>query len=104
MSEFKKACRADEIEVGKMKPVEIDGERIVIARTESGYFAVIDECTHDSAPISDGRVRGEEIMCKRHGARFALATGDVTAPPAVAPLDVFEVKEENGEILVRLDD
>lgn len=104
MSEFVRVASLKEIPQGTMKAFEIKHRRIVVANTEEGVFAVADECTHDSAPISDGRLRpGGEIMCTRHGARFKLATGEVTAPPALAPLETYEVKLQGDDILVKLD-
>jgi 3-phenylpropionate/trans-cinnamate dioxygenase ferredoxin subunit len=104
VAEFVKVAKTGDIPVGEMKAFEIGYNRFVVAHTEEGYFAVLNECTHDSAPISDGRIRGNEIMCTRHGARFDLRTGAVTAPPAVAPIDTFEVKVQGDDIMVLLED
>lgn len=104
MSEYVKVATTDEIPVGRMKGFEIAEEKIVVAHTEKGFFALVDECTHDSAPISDGRIRNGELLCKRHGARFDPETGDVLAPPALVPLDTLEIKIEGEDILVLLGD
>ncbi|MBU0983547.1 MAG: non-heme iron oxygenase ferredoxin subunit [candidate division Zixibacteria bacterium] len=104
MSEFVKVANTDDIPVGKIKGFEIGYNRFVIAHNDEGFFAVADECSHDSAPIRDGRLRGNEIMCTRHGARFDLKSGAVTAPPALVPIETLEVKVEGNDILVRLED
>ena len=87
-----------------MKTFEIEQTRFIIAHTSEGFFAVADECSHDSGPIGQGHLHGMEVICPRHGARFDLRTGAPTAPPAVAPIDNFEVKLENGDLFVRLED
>ena len=104
MSEFVKVAKTSDIPEGGLKGFEIGYNRFVIAHTAEGFFAVVDECSHDSAPISDGRVRGNHIMCTRHGARFDLKTGAVTHPPAIAPIDTLELKIEDDDILVLLDE
>lgn len=104
MGKFVRIGSIDEIPVGSMRAFEIEHNRFVVAHTESGFFAVVDECSHDSAPIGDGRVHGHEVECTRHGARFDLETGAVTAPPAVAPIDTLEVKIDRDNILVFLED
>ncbi|MCP4684261.1 MAG: Rieske 2Fe-2S domain-containing protein [bacterium] len=104
MSEFVKIATTAEIPMGEMKGFEVAEEKIVVAHTEKGYFALIDECTHDSAPISDGRIRNGELLCKRHGARFDPETGDVLAPPALVPLDTLELKVKGEDILILLDE
>ena len=103
MAAFVRVASTDEIPEGKLKAFEVGYQKFVVAHTAEGFFAVVDECTHDSAPISSGRVRGSEIMCTRHGARFDLKTGAVTAPPAIVPIDTLTVKVDGVDILVWLE-
>lgn len=103
MAGFVKVAQTGDIPVGQMRGFEIGPHRFVVVHTPDGFFAVVDECTHDSAPISDGRVRGNEVMCTRHGARFDLRNGAVTHPPAIVPLETLEVKVDSDDIMVLLD-
>ena len=103
MGQFVRVAATDEIPEGGLKAFEIGHQKFVVVHTADGFFAVVDECTHDSAPISSGRVRGAEIMCTRHGARFDLKTGAVTAPPAIVPIDTLTVKVDGVDILVWLE-
>ena len=102
MAEWIRVAAADEIPVGAMKAVEHRYHRLVLCHAESGFHAVADECSHDFAPISTGRFENGEIVCPRHGARFDM-NGYPTAPPAVAPIDTYEVKVEGNDIFVQLD-
>lgn len=103
MAGFQKVASVSDIPTGSMKGYRIEHQRIVVAHTADGFYAVVDECSHDSAPISDGEVIGQEVVCARHGARFDLRTGAVTAPPAVVPIDTLEVKIDGDDILVVID-
>ncbi len=103
MAGFVRVATVDDIPLGKLKGFEVGRHKFVLAHSQEGFFAVADECTHDGAPISSGRVRGSEIMCTRHGARFDLKTGAVTAPPAVVPIDILTVKVDGADILVWLE-
>jgi len=40
------------------------------------------------------------IECPCHGSRFDVITGEVVDGPAIEPIDVFEVREEGGELQV----
>jgi 3-phenylpropionate/trans-cinnamate dioxygenase ferredoxin subunit len=100
---FVRVAAVEDIPEGTMKAYEIQHYRFVVAHAASGFFATADECTHDGAPIADGRLKGTEIVCARHGARFDVKSGAVLGPPAVVPIDTFEVKVENGEVYVYLD-
>lgn len=104
MAEFVRVAATDEIPVGSMKAFEMGHNRFLVAHTEEGFFAVVDECTHDSALISNGELRGCEVVCSRHGARFDLRTGEVTSPPAVVPIDTLKVKIDDNDVLVFLED
>ena len=104
MAEFIKVARVSDIPPGQIRGFEVGYERIVIGHTENGFFAVTDECSHDAAPISDGELRGKNLVCPRHGAMFNIENGAVTGPPAVIGIDCFEVKVDGEEIYVRLDE
>ena len=103
MAGFRKIATVDDIPEGTLKGFEVDHQKLVVAHTAAGFYAVEDECSHDFAPISDGHLAGNDIVCPRHGARFDLETGDVTAPPAVAPIETLELKIDGDDILVRID-
>ncbi|MBU6266507.1 MAG: Rieske (2Fe-2S) protein [Sphingomonadales bacterium] len=53
----------------------LGGWHVLVARTETGFHAVNDRCTHQAALVSTGRVRRGAVMCPLHGARFDLASG-----------------------------
>lgn len=103
MAEFVEVALIDEIPPDSMKVFEIENFRIVICHTGDSYYAFADECTHDGAPISDGSLKNHEVICPRHGARFDVRSGAVTAPPAIVPLETYELKIENERVLVRID-
>lgn len=102
MGRFVRVASVSDIPEGKLKAYEIEHVNLVIAHSPEGIYALANECTHDSEPMANGRIRGGDIMCIRHGARFDLRTGAVTAPPAIVPLDTYEVKVEGDDIFVYL--
>ena len=103
MAEFKKVARVEDIPVGKVKGFQVGFDKIVLCNTGEGFYAVMDECTHESWPLSEGRLKGNILICPHHGARFDVTTGNVTHPPAIVPVPTYQVKVENGEIYLRLD-
>ncbi len=103
MAEFKKVARTDDVPVGQVRGFEIGHDRIVICNTGQGFYAMIDECTHQSLPLSEGRLKGNVLTCPHHGAKFDVTTGAVTHPPAIVEVDTYEVKIENGELFVKID-
>jgi hypothetical protein len=43
----------DELQVGELRPLQIEGKPLLIGRTEQGYFAVLDRCSHENQPLSE---------------------------------------------------
>jgi 3-phenylpropionate/trans-cinnamate dioxygenase ferredoxin subunit len=103
MSEFRTVARLEDVPAGSLHPVELDGEKIVLARVGDRVFALHDECSHEEYPLSSGELTGDQITCVLHGARFDLATGAARALPAVRPVKTYEARVEGQEIQVRPD-
>ena len=95
--------RADELQPGQWRTVDVDGARVVVFNLDGEYYAIEDVCTHDGGRLTGGHVEGEEIVCPRHGARFCIRTGEALTAPAYEPTYKFPVRVENGEIQVRDD-
>ena len=106
MAGFIKVAKVTDIEPGYHKSFVVGDDKIVIAHSESGFTAFKDECTHDCAPFgSEDKVKldGHQITCPRHGATFDVKSGNVTGPPALVPLEMYEVKIEGDDLLVDID-
>jgi nitrite reductase/ring-hydroxylating ferredoxin subunit len=87
---------------GKAVAFETRGRRFVVCNTGEEFFAVADRCTHAAWRLADSALRGGEIVCSLHGARFDLRTGAATGPPASKPLRTFAVRNEGGRLLVQV--
>ena len=100
MSNFRSACRLDDVPVGGVVAVAVDGIDVAIVRTDDELFAIQDECSHAAIPLSEGDVEGCEIECWLHGSRFDLRTGKPLSLPAIDPVPVYPVRVEGGDVLV----
>lgn len=79
----------------------VDGWHVLIVRSDGGYHAVNDRCTHMASPLSTGRVRRGGVFCPLHGARFDLASGRCVGG-AYKDLQVFAVRVTAGLIEINL--
>lgn len=102
MSDFVTVARLSELSGNTLLPVELDGVKLVLARTGDRVHALHDQCSHEEFPLSDGELDGNQVTCLLHGARFDLETGAARALPAVRPVRVYECRVEGDEIQVRL--
>ena len=81
-----------------------DDTVVAIYNLEGNYFATSDLCTHGQAYLSDGEIRGDEIVCPYHEGSFNIATGEPVAPPCVIPLDRYETRlGEDGYIYITIE-
>jgi len=87
-----------DLQVGQMKLLRVGDKRIVLARTEDGFRAFQDRCTHKGGPLSDGVLICGTVQCPWHGSQFDVTTGEVKAGPAAQPITTFEVRSEAGRI------
>lgn len=81
----------------------LNGWHVLIAKTEDGFHAINDRCTHAASHLSGGRVRRGAIMCPLHGARFELASGKCLGG-TYRDVRVFPLRIENGMIEVAIPD
>jgi 3-phenylpropionate/trans-cinnamate dioxygenase ferredoxin component len=81
-----------------------DEEAVALIRTDDGVYAVVDVCSHEEYPLSEGWVEDHTIECALHGSRFDLVTGDPDSPPALRPVQVFPVRVDGEDVLVDLPD
>ncbi len=103
MSDWENVALATDLAEGERILVTLEDARIIVFNLGGEFYAIEDICTHDGGELASGEVEGDEIVCPRHGARFSIRTGEVTAAPAYEGLDTFPVRVEQGMVQVRDD-
>ena len=98
--DFYEIAAIEDLPSGDRLIVQIDDQEILVFNIAGEVFAIGNVCSHDGNPLDDGEVRNYEITCVRHGARFDLRTGDALTLPAFEPVPTYQVKVENGDLLV----
>lgn len=100
--EFQFIAKADEIEEGKGRPYVLGDHRIALVRYEGEIYALDDLCPHADASLACGPVEKGCLVCPWHYAEFDLKTGDVLSGPATRGLRTYEIKEQDGDILIKV--
>jgi nitrite reductase/ring-hydroxylating ferredoxin subunit len=85
-----------------MKLLHVDGHRIVLARTDTGFTAFDDHCTHRGASLADGVMLCGAVQCPWHGSQFDAHTGAVKAGPAKKEIAVYDVELRGSEVLLHV--
>lgn len=96
------AATVNELKVNQMKLLHINNKRIVLARTEKGFTAFDDRCTHRGASLAAGSLICGTVQCPWHGSQFDVQTGALQSGPAKEKIGVYAVEEKNGKLYVKI--
>jgi len=102
MANWIRVAGADECPVGELKGVMAEGQPIVLANVDGDVYALVDQCSHQDLPLSDGELDDGHVVCLYHGARFECTTGQNKALPAIRPVKSFPVEMREGDIYIDL--
>lgn len=95
-------ARVDELKVNQMLLIRAGDRRIVLGRTEEGYVAFDDRCTHRGGSLADGAMICGIVQCPWHGSQFNVETGAVKAGPAKDKIATYRVEEADDWVRLTL--
>jgi nitrite reductase/ring-hydroxylating ferredoxin subunit/uncharacterized membrane protein len=95
-------CDANELQVDQMKLIHAKDKRIVVARTEQGYVAFDDHCTHKGGSLAGGAMICGTVQCPWHGTQFDVKTGEVKAGPGKDKIKTYQVSEAGGKLYLEV--
>jgi NADPH-dependent 2,4-dienoyl-CoA reductase/sulfur reductase-like enzyme/nitrite reductase/ring-hydroxylating ferredoxin subunit len=94
----------NDLKDGEMRQVSAGETNILLARVEGKYHAVGATCPHYGAPLVEGVLSGERVVCPWHHACFNVVTGDLEEPPAMDALPHYDVRVEDDRVVVSVPD
>jgi 3-phenylpropionate/trans-cinnamate dioxygenase ferredoxin subunit len=99
-------CPLDELASGSARHFDVGRHRLAVVRIDEDVYALHDVCSHQEVPLSEGEVDTDEraIECWKHGSQFDLVTGEPLSLPATRPVPVYDVRVDDGLIVVVLPD
>ena len=102
MSTFEDVAAVADLPEGEMLGVTLaNGQPVCVLNHKGEISAVGNLCTHAMFHMSDGVLHPDgSLECIWHGARYDCRTGAVRRHPAEWPLPVYDVRIEEGRVLV----
>jgi nitrite reductase/ring-hydroxylating ferredoxin subunit/uncharacterized membrane protein len=95
------AMAADDLKPNEPKSVVVGETPVMLLRHSDGLHALHDRCSHRGCSLADmGEVEG--VTCNCHGSQFDVRDGSVQRGPAATDQPVYEARESDGRIQVRL--
>jgi nitrite reductase/ring-hydroxylating ferredoxin subunit len=65
----------DDLAVGSMKMIKVDGHRVCLVRTVDGLHAIDHACPHEGYGLTQGELDGDVVTCAWHNWKFRVTDG-----------------------------
>ena len=103
MSDFVRVVAASELPPGKCMEALVGGKPVALFNVGGDFHAIGNTCVHRGGPLGQGVLDGKLVLCPWHAWAYDVTTGvsDVNPDLRVAR---YEVKVEDGAVLVRVDE
>lgn len=88
------------LDEGEMVSVQVQGQPVLVCQVDGQFYALADRCSHASQALSRGRLKGFELRCPLHGARFDVRSGAALSAPATHGIATYPVLIEGGKVCV----
>jgi 3-phenylpropionate/trans-cinnamate dioxygenase ferredoxin subunit len=95
---------AGEVGDGELNSFGAGSRQVAVVNIEGDLHAFDDVCTHQQCSLAEGDLDGTVVECPCHGSQFDIITGEAVNGPAIDPVDVFQVREEDGALQVLVDE
>jgi nitrite reductase/ring-hydroxylating ferredoxin subunit len=103
MAEWVRVAAAADVAEGNVLGLRVGERDIAIYHLPGGEYRASDNiCTHEYALLSDGWLEDGCIECPLHAGRFDVRSGKAMCAPVDRDLEMFEVKVEGADLLVKL--
>ena len=96
---FRPVLRAEDLWIGEMPGVNVDGRPVLLVNVEGTVCAYEDRCLHRAMPLSQGKLAGNRLVCAAHEWTYDAVTGCGINPHGVA-LRRYDVRIVAGQIEV----
>ena len=98
-----KVAANDELKLNQMKLLHVGSKRIVLGKTEKGYVAFDDHCTHKGGSLAGGAMICSTVQCPWHGSQFDVNNGQVKAGPAKENIHIYPLTESDGNVYLQFE-
>ena len=93
-------AHVNDLQDGEKRQVSVGETDVLLVRLAGKYYAVGAHCTHYQAPLAEGVLSGNHIVCPWHNAYFNITTGDQQEPPGLDSLECYQVRIEGEQVIV----
>ncbi len=99
---FTEVCDDADLPSETLKRVTFKGTPLLLVRRGSRIHALAETCAHLGGPLSEGKLKGDCVVCPWHASTFELESGAVVEGPSAFPQPCLETRVRDGKIQVRV--
>jgi nitrite reductase/ring-hydroxylating ferredoxin subunit len=85
-----------------INPVSLEGVELVIVRKRETLSVFAGRCIHQEAPMAQGILEENHLVCSKHLWRYSLETGELEGEPGIF-LQKFESQLQDQTLEIRRD-
>ena len=100
MNNLIRVAPISEIPANTLINYQLDEQDIIVYRQGETCYVYPNECTHKELPLADGYIINNMIVCRRHGAKFDLQTGECLRMPAEEDLQPYKTVLVDGVLYI----
>ena len=96
---------AGELEDGTMMELKVGpgkNDKVLITRYQGKLHAIGAFCSHFGAPLVNGVLFDDKVLCPWHAAGFSVTSGALELAPGRDGVPKYDVHEQNGKWFVRV--
>lgn len=101
MGEFSKVAGVSEIPEGQGKLVHSSDKDIAVFHVAGKFYAMDNGCPHRGAPLAEGELKDNIVVCPWHSWEFDVTTGQSPINPA-ACVKTYPCKVEGSDVFVQV--
>jgi nitrite reductase/ring-hydroxylating ferredoxin subunit len=103
MANWVRIADAGDVSDGEINAYTVGDKQVAVANLGGELRAFDDTCTHQGCSLAEGDLEDTIVECPCHGSQFDIVTGEVVEGPATEPIDVFDAREDAGDLQVSVE-
>ncbi len=97
-----KVCKIDRVSSRELKQFNIGESEILVINLDGQFHCLAARCTHAGAPLVEGELRGDTLICPWHYSNFRVTDGSLIKGPAERPLKLYKSVVKDDSLFVEL--
>lgn len=95
--------QVEELKKTRVECIETTDQSYVLIYLQGQFYLLDNLCPHKAAALCDGDIKGNEIVCPWHKARFDIKTGKGLSPLAGKGVRSWPLSIQDGQLRAHLE-